>query len=180
MTLQAKMILLADGFRQRFDKTDQLSIDDMIKLVTPPSFKTTVLLNDTNAYFNSHTYPITVPDHITADIEITLTAKVLCNRLVTWHAVLKDDSSKSREVTSKAMQGDYTSDSNALKLSFMIPKTDRTKYTHLSLACDPLDGCVIRGIKVVASAYMGGVIKAALSAFRQHFKSHFFEKRGVD
>lgn len=31
------MILLADGFRQRFDKTDQLSIDDMIKLITPPS-----------------------------------------------------------------------------------------------------------------------------------------------
>ena len=27
---------LADGFRQRFNITDKLTLDDMIKLITPP------------------------------------------------------------------------------------------------------------------------------------------------
>lgn len=37
------------------------------------------------------------------------------------------------------------------------------------------------GAEITAPLYkVGGVIRTALSAFRQHFKSHFFEKRGVD
>lgn len=51
MTLQTKMILLADGFRQRFNKTDQLSIDDMIKLVTPP--KNPLLLEPGKFHFSN-------------------------------------------------------------------------------------------------------------------------------
>lgn len=38
MTLSQELIELADGFRKRFNKTDKLSIQDMIKLVTPPKY----------------------------------------------------------------------------------------------------------------------------------------------
>lgn len=38
MTLSQELTELADGFRKRFNKTDKLSIQDMIKLVTPPKY----------------------------------------------------------------------------------------------------------------------------------------------
>lgn len=45
MGLNDELSQLASGFRQRYGKSDKLSIQDMISLITPPKFNPNVLEN---------------------------------------------------------------------------------------------------------------------------------------
>lgn len=64
MSFSSTMTELADACRKRFGVTSKLSLDDMIKLVTPPAFPSgTEILGETN---------ISVEDDQSKDIPLTL------------------------------------------------------------------------------------------------------------
>lgn len=83
MILSEEMTKLADGFRKRFKKTDQLSIDDMIRIISEPAWQyndTELLVNDSQfVSADQHSVAIKpVPARNGNDIYLDITGTYRC------------------------------------------------------------------------------------------------------
>lgn len=191
---------LGDACRKRFGKTERLTLQDMVKLIMPPAQATivpvkTLILHASN--YNSAKYAV---DHDTkilgSEMKNISQAISIINagdaKIVMHLCVNGGTNGKAVPVYttlfnhSQFKGNDINVASNKIGINYIVTipvtKGSLTTADDFTINLHPENGWIqldpaTTYIEVVA---VGGVIRTALSAFRQHFKSHFFEKRGVD
>ena len=176
---------LADGFRQRFNITDKLTLDDMIKLITPP-IGLTIFSQENLRFSSNYNRAYTVKDGAT----ITGTCFLLqqdMNNLDKFRAL-----HRANDLIVKVHLWFVSTVGNDVTLSFdggkykehmkPVVGTENTAELRLEKAESPWayniyfsgDAVIDRAKSYIVVVKSGGVVKVTLSTIKQ-----FFVKRGV-
>lgn len=176
---------LADGFRQRFNITDKLTLDDMIKLITLPIGLT--IFSQKNLRFSSnYSRAYTAKDGATIMGDCFLLQQDM-NNLDKFLALHRDN-----DLIVKVHLWFVSTSSNDVAISFdggkytqhMKPVVGRDNTAELRLEKDESlwayniyfagDAVIDRAKSYIVVVKSGGVVKVTLSTINQ-----FFVKRGV-
>ena len=170
VTLSQQLKLLADGFRKRYGKTEILTLADMTKLVTPPTFSSgTDLLGGKPVHLGLSKYSdqldTDVPFKIVAippkmSVPITLSVTVSGDSYLHFdnsQLIFHSDEKGDIPITLPNVLTDYVDDKTQIKtITAKIPANTFIDSDTVKWRAKAGNACIVDNLEKIVATYVGG------------------------